>query len=181
MINVIKTDIDGLYVIEPQIHQDSRGYFIEIYNQKEFNQAGLDMKFIQENLSVSKKGVLRGMHYQKKFPQGKLIRVINGAIYDVVIDMRKNSKTYKKWYGIELNDINNKQLYVPYGFAHGFYVLSDIAKVNYKVTDYWHPNDEIGILWNDPTINIKWPISKECTPIIAEKDKNYRPIEEGIK
>lgn len=181
MINVIKTDIDGLYVIEPQIHQDSRGYFIEIYNQKEFNQAGLDMKFIQENLSVSKKGVLRGMHYQKKFPQGKLIRVINGAIYDVVIDMRKNSKTYKKWYGIELNDINNKQLYVPYGFAHGFYVLSDIAKVNYKVTDYWHPNDEIGIPWNDPTINIKWPISKECTPIIAEKDKNYRPIEKGIK
>lgn len=181
MINVIKTGIDDLYVIEPKIHEDSRGYFIEIYNQKELNEVGLNMIFIQENLSVSKKGVLRGMHYQKDFPQGKLIRVIHGAIYDVVIDMRENSKTYRQWYGIELNDINNKQLYVPYGFAHGFYVLSDIAKVNYKVTDYWHPKDEIGIPWNDPTINIKWPIPNDCKPIIAEKDNNYNPIDERIK
>ena len=134
---------------------------------------GLDMIFFQENQSMSVKGVLRGLHVQKNFPQGKLVRVVSGTIYDVAVDMRTNSLTFGRWYGVELSSDNRKQFYIPEGFAHGFYVISDIAEVCFKVSNYWHPNDEIGILWNDPELKINWPIKKRSVPIIAYKDLQY--------
>lgn len=161
-----KTFIDGLYVIKPQVNIDNRGFFCEVYNKQEMNELGLDMDFVQDNQVISKRNVLRGLHYQKKYPQGKLIRVSYGSIYDVVIDLRKDSNTYKKWFGIELTDENCKQLYIPKGFAHGYFVLSDCAVVNYKVTDYWHSGDDVEILWNDPEFNIEWPIKNGEKPII---------------
>lgn len=158
-INVEKNagGIEGLCVIEPAVHGDARGYFMETYNQKDMEEKGLTMKFVQDNQSSSAKGVLRGLHFQKEFPQGKLIRVIKGHVFDVAVDFRRDSKTYGKWFGIEITDENKKQFYIPEGFAHGFLVLSDIAEVCYKCTDYYHPGDEGGIAWNDPEIGIAWP------------------------
>lgn len=156
-IKVEKTFIDGLYVIEPTIHGDERGYFMETYNQRDMAEAGLDMVFVQDNQSCSKKGVLRGLHYQKQYPQGKLVRVIKGIVFDVAVDLRADSKTYGQWYGVELSAENKKQFYISEGFAHGFLVLSDEAEFCYKVTDFYHPNDEGGLAWNDPEIGIKWP------------------------
>lgn len=149
--------IEGLCVIEPTVHGDSRGYFMETYNQKDMVEAGLAMKFVQDNQSCSVKGVLRGLHFQKEFPQGKLVRVVKGSVFDVAVDLRKNSKTYGKWYGVELTEENKKQFYIPEGFAHGFLVLSDIAEFCYKCTDFYHPGDEGGLAWNDPEICIEWP------------------------
>ena len=149
--------IEGLCVIEPTVHGDARGYFTETYNQKDMEEEGLTMNFVQDNQSSSVKGVLRGLHFQKEFPQGKLIRVIKGHVFDVAVDVRKSSRTYGKWYGIDLTDENKKQFYIPEGFAHGFLVLSDIAEVCYKCTDYYHPGDEGGIAWNDPEIGVAWP------------------------
>lgn len=149
--------IEGLCVIEPAVHGDARGYFMETYNQKDMEEEGLTMNFVQDNQSSSVKGVLRGLHFQKEFPQGKLIRVIKGHVFDVAVDVRKSSRTYGKWYGIDLTDENKKQFYIPEGFAHGFLVLSDIAEVCYKCTDYYHPGDEGGIAWNDPEIGVAWP------------------------
>ncbi len=148
--------IDGLCVIEPTVHGDSRGYFMETYNQRDMQDAGLDMVFVQDNQSSSVKGVLRGLHFQKQFPQGKLVRVILGSVFDVAVDLRTNSKTYGKWFGIELTAENRKQFYIPQGFAHGFLVLSDRAEFCYKCTDFYHPNDEGGLAWNDPEIGIAW-------------------------
>ncbi len=156
-INVTKTPIDGLYVIEPTIHGDNRGYFVETYNQRDMQEAGLNMVFVQDNQSMSTKGVLRGLHYQKEHPQGKLVRVIKGSVFDVAVDLRKGSKTYGQWYGIELSAENQKQFYVSEGFAHGYFVLSDVAEFCYKVTDFYHPGDEGGLAWNDPDIGIEWP------------------------
>ncbi len=156
-IKVTKCQIDGLYVIEPTVHGDSRGYFMETYNQKDFEEAGLHMKFVQDNQSMSTKGVLRGLHFQKEHPQGKLVRVIKGKVFDVAVDLRKGSKTYGEWYGVELSEENKKQFYISEGFAHGFLVLSDIAQFSYKCTDFYNPEDEGGIAWNDPQIGIKWP------------------------
>ena len=156
-ITVTKCDIEGLYIIEPQVFADERGYFVETYNQKDFEEEGLNMVFVQDNQSMSKKGVLRGLHFQKEFPQGKLIRVIRGAVFDVAVDLRPESKTYGKWFGVELTAENKKQFYISEGFAHGFLVLSDEAEFCYKVTDFYHPGDEGGIAWNDPSIGIKWP------------------------
>lgn len=156
-INVIKCPIEGLYVIEPTVHGDNRGYFMETYNQKDMWEAGLNMTFVQDNQSMSVKGVLRGLHFQKKYPQGKLVRTIKGSVFDVAVDLRKDSKTYGQWYGIELTEENKKQLYISEGFAHGFLVLSDVAEFCYKVTDFYHPGDEGGLAWNDPDIGIKWP------------------------
>lgn len=156
-INVTKTPIEGLYVIEPAVHGDNRGYFSETYNQNDMHEAGLDMVFVQDNESMSTKGVLRGLHFQKEHPQGKLVRVIQGAVYDVAVDLRSGSKTYGQWYGVELTEENHKQFYVSEGFAHGFLVLSDTAKFCYKVTDFYHPGDEGGLAWNDPEIGIDWP------------------------
>lgn len=156
-IIVKKTPIEGLYVIEPTVHGDTRGYFMETYNQKDMSDFGLNMKFVQDNQSMSKKGVLRGLHFQKNFPQGKLVRVIRGTVFDVAVDLRSGSRTYGKWYGVKLSEENKKQFYISEGFAHGFLVLSEEAEFCYKVTDFYHPGDEGGLAWNDPEIDIKWP------------------------
>ncbi|MCD7854183.1 MAG: dTDP-4-dehydrorhamnose 3,5-epimerase [Clostridiales bacterium] len=155
-IKVEKCPIEGLCIIEPAVHGDSRGYFMETYNQNDMHEAGLDMVFVQDNQSMSSKGVLRGLHYQKNFPQGKLVRVIKGEVFDVAVDLRKKSETYGKWFGVRLSEENKKQFYIPEGFAHGFLVLSDIAEFCYKCTDFYHPGDEAGIAWNDPEIGIDW-------------------------
>ena len=156
-IKVTKCEIDGLCVIEPTVFKDERGYFVETYNQNDMKEAGLTMEFVQDNQSSSTKGVLRGLHFQKQFPQGKLVRAIRGSVYDVAVDLRSDSKTFGKWYGIELTEENHKQFYIPQGFAHGFLVLSDIAEFCYKCTDFYHPGDEGGMAWNDPEIGITWP------------------------
>lgn len=149
--------IEGLYVITPAVHGDERGYFMETYNANDLKEAGLDLNFVQDNQSSSPKGVLRGMHYQKNFPQGKLVRVIRGSVFDVCVDLRRNSKTFGKWFGVELSEENKKQFYVPKGFAHGYLVLSEWAEFCYKCTDFYHPGDDGGLTWNDPDIGIEWP------------------------
>ena len=149
--------IAGLCVITPTVHGDERGYFVETYNKNDMAEAGLTMEFVQDNQSCSIKGVLRGLHFQKQFPQGKLVRVIKGAVFDVAVDLRPGSATWGKWFGIELTADNKKQFYIPEGFAHGFLVLSDIAEFCYKCTDFYHPGDEGGLAWNDPRIGITWP------------------------
>ena len=156
-IKVTKAPIEGLYVIEPTVHGDSRGYFMETYNQNDMKDAGLDMVFVQDNQSMSTKGVLRGLHFQKEFPQGKLVRVIKGSVFDVAVDLRSGSDTYGQWFGVELTEENKKQFYISEGFAHGFLVLSETAEFCYKVTDFYHPGDEGGLAWNDPEIGIEWP------------------------
>ena len=156
-IKVTKCPIDGLYLIEPAVHGDSRGYFMETYNQRDMQEAGLNMVFVQDNQSMSVKGVLRGLHFQKQYPQGKLVRVIKGRVFDVAVDLRSGSETYGKWYGVELTEENKKQFYISEGFAHGFLVLSDTAEFCYKVTDFYRPGDEGGLAWNDPAIGIAWP------------------------
>ena len=149
--------IGGLCVVTPAVHGDSRGYFMETYSQRDMAEAGLDIAFVQDNQSMSTKGVLRGLHFQKQFPQTKLVRVIRGRVFDVAVDLRKGSATYGKWYGVELSEENKKQFLIPRGFAHGFLVLSDAAEFCYKCDDFYHPNDEGGLAWNDPTIGIVWP------------------------
>ncbi|MDY4598287.1 MAG: dTDP-4-dehydrorhamnose 3,5-epimerase [Candidatus Faecousia sp.] len=156
-IKVMKCPIEGLFIIEPAVHGDSRGYFMETYNQNDMHEAGLDMVFVQDNQSMSVKGVLRGLHFQKQYPQGKLVRVIKGRVFDVAVDLRSGSETYGKWYGVELTEENKKQFYISEGFAHGFLVLSDTAEFCYKVTDFYRPGDEGGLAWNDPAIGIDWP------------------------
>ena len=149
--------IQGLCVIEPTVHGDSRGYFMETYNENDMKEAGLDMVFVQDNQSCSTKGVRRGLLFQKEYPQGKLVRVIKGSVYDVAVDLRSQSETYGKYFGIELTEENKKQFYIPKGFAHGFLVLSDVAEFCYKCTDFYRPGDEGGMAWNDPEIGIQWP------------------------
>jgi len=156
-IKVTKCPIPGLYIIEPAVHGDARGYFMETYNQRDMAENGLNMVFVQDNQSMSVKGVLRGLHFQKRHPQGKLVRVIQGRVFDVAVDLRAGSETYGKWYGVELTEENRKQFYISPGFAHGFLVLSDTAQFCYKVTDFYHPGDEGGLIWNDPEIGIQWP------------------------
>lgn len=156
-IKVTKCPIEGLYIIEPAVHGDSRGYFMETYNQRDMQENGLNMVFVQDNQSMSTKGVLRGLHFQKQYPQGKLVRVIKGRVFDVAVDLRAGSETYGKWYGVELTEENKKQFYISEGFAHGFLVLSETAEFCYKVTDFYHPGDEGGLAWNDPAIGIEWP------------------------
>ena len=196
-IKIVKAPIEGLYVIEPAVHGDSRGYFSETYNQRDMQEAGLNMVFVQDNESMSTKGVLRGLHFQKEFPQGKLVRVIKGAVFDVAVDLRADSPTYGKWYGIELTEKNHKQFYISEGFAHGFLVLSDEAKFCYKVTDFYHPGDEGGLAWNDPEIGIEWPqlvgeykgsssgegyTLSDGTPLnLSDKDQKWSGIKETFK
>lgn len=193
-IKVTKAPIDGLYIIEPAVHGDSRGYFMETYNLNDMKEAGLNMLFVQDNQSMSTKGVLRGLHFQKQYPQGKLVRVIKGRVFDVAVDLRKNSKTYGNWYGVELTEENKKQFYISEGFAHGFLVLSEIAEFCYKVTDFYHPNDEGGIAWNDPAIGIDWGIIgnydgtasaagytlPDGTPLnLSDKDQKWQPLNQN--
>lgn len=181
-IKIIETNIKGLVVLEPTIFGDERGYFLETYNKKELEEWGIFVDFVQDNQSFSTKGVLRGLHFQKKFPQTKLVRVVTGEVFDVAVDLRKNSETFGKWFGIILSDKNKKQLLIPRGFAHGFLVLSDSAEFAYKVDDFYHPEDEGGIRFDDPQINIHWP---NCDAlIISEKDaKNpslFEILEKGL-
>lgn len=177
-ITVTPCEIEGLYVIEPKVFADERGYFMETYNQKDMEEAGLNLTFVQDNQSMSTKGVLRGLHFQKQYPQGKLVRVVRGAVYDVAVDLRKDSKTFGKWFGVELSAENKKQFYIPEGFAHGFLVLSDEAEFCYKCTDFYHPNDEGGIAWNDEELGISWPIEEGAKLIISEKDQKWLPLKE---
>lgn len=149
--------IEGLCVITPAVHGDSRGYFMETYSQRDMEENGVQINFVQDNQSMSTKGVLRGLHFQKNFPQTKLVRVIKGSVFDVAVDLRPGSATYGKWYGIELTESNKKQFLIPRGFAHGFLVLSDIAEFCYKCDDFYHANDEGGLAWNDPAIGVRWP------------------------
>jgi len=172
-------DIEGLKVITPTVYGDERGYFIETYNYKDMQEAGIDRTFVQDNQSMSVKGVLRGLHFQKQYPQGKLVRVIKGAVFDVALDIRKTSKTFGQWYGVELSADNKKQFYIPEGFAHGFVVLSDTAEFCYKCTDFYHPNDEGGIAWDDPEVGIRWPIEGNNL-ILSDKDKNWMSLKDTI-
>lgn len=174
----ITTPIEDLYIIESTVFGDNRGYFMETYNENDFKKVGLNMKFVQDNQSKSKKGVLRGLHFQYKHPQGKLVRVIKGEVFDVAVDLRKDSETYGKWYGVILSEENKKQFYVPEGFAHGFLVLSEEAEFTYKCTDFHHPEYEGGILWNDPDIDIEWPLENIEEVILSEKDKQWKTLKE---
>ena len=180
-IKVTSCGMEGLYVIEPTVFYDERGYFVETYNQNDFKAEGLDMVFVQDNQSMSAKGVLRGLHYQKQYPQGKLVRVIRGAVFDVAVDLRIHSDTYGKWFGVELTAENKKQFYIPQGFAHGFLVLSEQAEFAYKCTDFYHPEDEGGLIWNDPDIGVQWPIEEGLSLIISEKDQKWGGLKDTFQ
>lgn len=188
--------IEGLCVIEPTVHGDSRGYFMETYNRADMAEQGLDMEFVQDNQSSSGKGVLRGLHFQRHYPQGKLVRVIRGRVFDVAVDLRRSGATFGKWYGVELSEENKKQFYIPEGFAHGYLVLSDWAEFLYKCTDFYHPGDDGGILWNDPALGIRWPemraiyrgsdspadyAMEDGTPLnINGRDRNWPTLEDAF-
>ena len=175
-MKLIETGIKDLFIIEPEVFGDNRGYFMESYNKNTFLKLGLDYDFVQDNQSKSKKGVLRGLHFQKKYPQAKLVRVIEGEVFDVAVDLRKNSPTFGKWFGVLLSDENKRMFMIPRGFAHGFVVLSESATFTYKCDEFYHPEDEGGINWNDKEIDIKWPIDFE--PILSEKDKRHPCLKE---
>ncbi len=169
--NFIKTSIEGVIIVEPTVFGDDRGYFMETYQYNDFCEGGIDVTFVQDNQSKSKKGVLRGLHFQKQFPQSKLVRVIKGEVFDVAVDLRPNSPTYGKYEGVILSEENKRQFFIPKGFAHGFVVLSDEAEFVYKVDDFYHPNDEGGLMWNDPDVCIEWPFDDNFEVILSDKDK----------
>lgn len=180
-IKVTRCGIEGLAVIEPAVHFDERGYFMETYNQNDMLEAGLTMSFVQDNQSMSAGGVLRGLHYQIKHPQGKLVRVVSGAVFDVAVDLRPGSPSRGSWHGELLSAENRKQFYIPEGFAHGFYVLSGTAEFVYKCSDFYHPGDEGGLRWDDPDIGISWPIAEGTAPLLSEKDRNNPFLRELTK
>ncbi len=175
-ITVETCHIEGLKIITPEVHGDKRGYFVETYHKQAYSEAGITDEFVQDNQSSSKKGVLRGLHFQINYPQAKLVRVISGEVFDVAVDLREGSPTYGQWYGVILSAENNKQFYIPKNFAHGFLVLSDYAEFCYKVTDFYHPNDESGIMYNDPDIGIEWPIPDDMELILSDKDTKWGGI-----
>jgi len=177
---ITKSKIAGVFTVEPTVFSDERGYFMETYNENDFKEEGIDLTFVQDNQSKSIKGVLRGLHFQYTQPQGKLVRVIKGEVFDVAVDMRKESETYGKWVGTILSDENKKQFYIPEGFAHGFLVLSDEAEFVYKCTDFYNADDEGGIQWNDPDIAIDWPLEDigEENLILSDKDKLWKPLKD---
>ncbi|MBQ8945618.1 MAG: dTDP-4-dehydrorhamnose 3,5-epimerase [Lachnospiraceae bacterium] len=175
-ITVETCHIDGLKVITPQVFGDSRGYFVETYHKQAYAEAGIDAEFVQDNQSASRYGVLRGLHFQINHPQAKLVRVVSGEVFDVAVDMRKGSPTYGQWYGVILSADNKKQFFIPEDFAHGFLVLSDYAEFFYKVTDFYHPDDEGGIIYNDPDIGVEWPIPENMVLILSEKDTGWGGI-----
>ena len=169
-LNFQGTSIEGVYIIEPKLFSDERGYFMETYNRQDFEEEGLHIDFVQDNQSMSKRGVLRGLHFQKRFPQTKLVRVLSGRVFDVAIDLRPGSATYGKWEGVELSAENKKQFLIPRNFAHGFLVLSDTAEFAYKCDDFYHPEDEGGLAWDDPAIGVVWP-DAGVAPLLSEKDR----------
>ena len=171
-----ETGIDDLYVIKPTVFEDNRGFFMETYSKRDFEEIGINSEFVQDNHSKSTKGVLRGLHFQKEYPQSKLVRVVKGEVYDVAVDLRKDSKTYGKYYGVVLSEENKLQFFIPKGFAHGFLVLSEEAEFVYNCDDFYHQGDEGGVIWNDEKIGIKWPLEKvgeKQNLIQSEKDKNW--------
>jgi len=176
----IPTPVPDLYIIEPTVFGDNRGFFMETYSKKEFQELGIEKDFVQDNHSRSKKGTLRGLHFQKEFPQAKLVRVIKGKVFDVAVDIRKNSTTFGKWFGVILSEENKRQFFIPEGFAHGFLALTEIVEFTYKCSDYYHPEDEGGIIWNDYDIAIDWPLEEYgiVKPLLSEKDKKWPMLEE---
>ena len=176
--NFIATKIPDLYIIEPKVFGDDRGYFMESYSQKDFAEAGLTMTFVQDNESKSRKGVLRGLHFQTKQTQGKLVRVTQGEVWDVAVDLRKGSPTYGQWEGVYLSAENKRQFYVPEGFAHGFVVTSEEAVFNYKCTDFYAPEYDSGLLWNDEDVAIKWPLEGLGEILLSEKDQKQKTLKE---
>lgn len=166
-------EIEGLKIITPTVHGDARGYFMETYQYEDFKEAGIPQVFVQDNQSASRRGVLRGLHFQKEFPQDKLVRVIRGEVFDVAVDLRKDSATYGKWFGILLSEENKKQFFVPKNFAHGYLVLSDYAEFCYKCSDFYHPGDEGGIRYDDPAIGVEWPIAADMELLLAERDTKW--------
>lgn len=177
-ITVETCEIEGLKVITPQVFGDARGYFVETYNKNDFVAAGIDVEFVQDNQSASKQGVLRGLHFQKKYQQDKLVRCINGEVFDVAVDLRRDSRTFGKWFGVRLSAENKKQFFIPKGFAHGFYVLSEYAEFAYKCSDFYHPEDEGGLLWSDPDIGVEWPIIEGVELNLSDKDTKWGGIKE---
>ena len=170
--------IEGLKVITPKVFPDARGYFMETYNYNDFKAAGIDCTFVQDNQSASRRGVLRGLHFQIHYPQDKLVRVVNGEVYDVAVDLRKGSQTFGRAFGVVLSAENKKQFFIPKNFAHGFLVLSEEAEFCYKVTDFYHPNDEGGLMWNDPDIHVEWPLQAGVELILSDKDKVHPSFRE---
>ena len=177
--NFIETEIEGMFIVEPTVFSDNRGAFMETFNQNDFKQAGYDLTFVQDNQSKSTRGVLRGLHLQVNYPQGKLVRVTKGKVFDVGVDLRGDSPTYGKWVGVILSDENNRQLYIPPKFAHGFLVLSDEAEFQYKCTEFYHGDDESGIIWNDEDISVDWPLDDIDEIILSDKDKEWLPLKES--
>lgn len=175
----IETGIEGMFIVEPTVFEDNRGFFMETFNERDFKDAGYDLKFVQDNQSKSTKGVLRGLHFQIKYPQGKLVRVTKGKVFDVGVDLRSDSDTYGKWFGAVLSDENKRQLYIPPKFAHGFVVLSDEAEFLYKCTEFYHGEDEGGIIWNDEDIGVEWPLDDIDEVILSEKDKLWPTFKES--
>ena len=179
-ITVETCEIEGLKIVTPAVFGDARGYFMETYNYNDFKEAGIDVEFVQDNQSASKKGVLRGLHFQYEYPQDKLVRVIKGEVYDVAVDLREGSETFGKWHGELLTEENKKQFFIPKGFAHGFLVLSDYAEFCYKCSDFYHPGDEGGLDYKDPEIGVEWPIPEGMELILSEKDTKWGGISDYI-
>lgn len=177
-MKISKAPIPDILIFEPAVHGDDRGYFMETWRQSWFDEQGIDLKFVQDNQSKSGKGTLRGLHYQLKHPQGKLARVVSGEVFDVAVDLRRGSPHFGKWYGIILSGENKKQLWIPPGFAHGFYVISETAELLYKCTDYYHPEDDYSLRWDDPSIGIAWP-QLESQPLLSNKDRNGKTLSEA--
>ena len=170
-LTVEKTPIDGVVIVTPAVYGDERGYFTETYNERNYAEAGIDVRFVQDNQSRSRRGVLRGLHFQKNYPQSKLVRVLEGEVFDVAVDLRPESPTYGQWVGVLLTAENHKQFFVPRGFAHGFLVLSETATFAYKCDEFYHPEDEGGLAWNDPTVGVAWPITPDMELLLSEKDR----------
>ncbi len=166
-MNLLTCPLSGLLIIEPKVFGDARGFFLETWNQQRYAEAGLDAAFVQDNISFSRKGILRGLHFQNPRPQGKLLQVLQGEVFDVAVDIRRSSPTFGKWHGLVLSSENKRQFYIPSGFAHGFLVLSETALFHYKCTDFYSPRDEMALRWDDPDIGIEWPLTE---PLVSERD-----------
>ena len=173
----ISTPIDGVFEVEPTVFGDQRGYFLESYNRKDFFEAGITTEFVQDNQSLSRKGTLRGMHFQENYPQAKLVRVLSGEVYDVCVDLRRDSSTFSKWHGVYLSGENKRQFFIPRGFAHGFLVLSETAEFVYKCDEFYYPSDEKGFVWDDFRVAIQWPLGEIGQPLLSEKDARLPPYD----